>query len=345
MAEQTLDKPIFGLDIGSYSVKAAEVKFHGDEAELFAASIVDMPEPNKSLTKKNRGELVQSIKKAVALSKPHNIDTKYVVSALPESKVYTDIITVPQMEEEELKTAVPFEAAKHMPLKLEESYIDFSVVEATKDKKINVLVVGTARDLVDFYRQIIREAGMDLISLEIKPIAAARALLSEEMKKQAILIVDVGANNSSLTLFLEGNVVVAITVSTGGETYVEAVAKELKINREEALQMSEIAAKSEEKKERMLRILFPLFDDLVTRIQKVISFHATKNPKKSTVDKILLTGGGAVTPGFQEYIQQNAGVETTIANPFINLKGEVIQKIPQAESSSIVTAIGLALKR
>lgn len=345
MAEQTLSNPIFGLDIGSYSIKAVQVKFHGERPELFAASIVDMPEPNKSLTQKERAGLIESIKKAVALSKPHHIDTKYIASALPESKVYTDIITIPRLEEEELRTAVPFEAAKHMPLTLEESYIDFSVIELIKNKKMRILVVGAPRELVDFYREIIHAAGLELIHLEIKPIAAARALLSEEMKRQAILILDVGANNSSITIFLEGNIVVATTVFSGGELYVEAVAKELKIERSKALQMADIAAKDENAKNKILRILFPLFDDLVTKIQKAIGFHATKNPHKPNIDKILLTGGGAITPGFKEYIQQNVGVETTIANPFINLSGEVIQKIPQAEASSIVTAVGLALKR
>ena len=345
MAEQSISQPVFGLDIGSYSIKAAQVKYHGNSAELFAASIVDMPDPNKTLIKKDRKGLIESIKKSVALSKPHKIDTRYISSALPESKVYSDIITLPQMEEEELKTAVPFEAAKHMPLTLEESYIDFSPIEVTKDKKIKILVVGAPRELVDFYRQIIAQAGMELVSLEIKPIAAARALLNDEMRKQVILILDIGANNSSITIFLEGNIIVATTVFSGGELFVKEVMKELKIGRTEALKMAEMAEKDEEKKNAILRVLFPLFDDLVTKIQKAISFHQTKSPKKTAIDKILLTGGGAITPGLEDYIKQNVGVETSIANPFINLSGETIQNIPQPEASSIVTAIGLALKR
>ncbi len=345
MAAETLNNPIFGLDIGSYSIKAAQVKYHGSSAELFAASIVDMPDPNEALTKKDRKGLIESIKKAVVLSKPHHIDTRYVSSALPESKVYSDIITLPQMEEEELKTAVPFEAAKHMPLTLEEAYIEFSPIEITKDKKSKIMVVGAPRELVDFYRQIIAQAGMELVSLEVKPTAAARALLNEEMRKQAILILDIGANNSSITIFLEGNIIVATTVFSGGELFVKGVMKELKIERGEAIKMAEIAEKDEEKKNAILRILFPLFDDLVSKIQKAISFHQTNSPKKTTIDKILLTGGGAITPGLEDYIKQNVGVETSIANPFINLSGDTIQNIPQPEASSIVTAIGLALKR
>lgn len=345
MPEQTLSQPIFGLDIGSYTIKAAEVKFHGDRAELYAASIVDLPEPKMALSKKNRRGLVESIKKAVALSKPNRIDTKYIASALPESKAYSDIITLPQMEEEELKTAVPFEAAKHMPLTLEESYIDFSVIETNKDKKMKILVVGAPRELVDFYREITHQAGMELVSLEVKSIAAARALLSEEMKNQVILTLDIGANNSSITIFLEGNIIVATTIFSGGELFVKAVMKELKITREEALKMSKIAAKSEESKDRILRVLFPLFDELVAKIQKAITFHVSKNPNKPTIDKILLTGGGAITPGFQEYVEQNIKIKTAVANPFLNLDGELAQKIPELESSTMATAIGLALKR
>lgn len=345
MATETLNNPIFGLDIGSYSIKAAQVKYHGDRAELYAASIVDLPDSKLVLTKKDRRGLIESIKKATALSKPHKIDTKYVASALPESKAYSDIITLPQMDEEELKTAVPFEAAKHMPLTLEESYLDFSVIKTNQDKKMKILAVGAPRELVDFYREIIRQAGMELVSLEVKPIAAARALLNDEMKSQVILIFDVGANNSSITIFLEGDVIVATTVFSGGELFVKAVIKELKISREEALKMSEIAAKSEDNKDRILRVLFPLFDELVAKIQKAISFHVSKNPKKPTIDKILLTGGGAITPGFQEYIEQNTKVKTTIANPFLNFDGELEQKIPELESTTMATAIGLALKR
>lgn len=345
MATETLSNPVFGLDIGSYTIKAAEIKFHGDRAELFAASIVDMPDPELALTKKNRAELIESIKKTVALSKPHKIDTRYVASALPESKIYSDIITLPQMEEEELKTAVPFEAAKHMPLTLEESYIDFSPIETLKNKKIKILVVAAPRKLVDFYREIIRHAGMELISLEIKPIAAARVLLSAEMQGQEILILDVGANNTSITVFSQGNIVIASTVFSGNEAYIKAIAKELKIDKKEALKMDEIAGQGEESKEKILRVLFPLFDDLVTKLQKAISFQAAKNPKKPTVDKILLTGGGATTPGLKEYIEQNTRVKTMIANPFINLEGELTQKIPKLESTTMATAIGLALKR
>lgn len=345
MATETLNNPIFGLDIGSYTIKAAQVKFHGERAELFAVSIVDMPDPELALTKKNQKGLVESIKKAAALSKPNRINTRYVASALPESKIYSDIIILPVMEEEELKTAVPFEAAKHMPLTLEESYIDFSPIETAKDKKMKILVVAAPRELVDFYREIIRQAGMELISLEIKPIAAARALLSKEMQDQEILILDVGANNASITVFSQGNIVIASTVFSGNEAYVKAIAKELKINKKEALKMGKIAQQSEKDKERILRVLFPLFDDLVAKLQKAISFHATKNPKKPTIDKILLTGGGAVTPGLKEYIEQNTRVETMVANPFINLEGELAQKIPKEESTTMATAVGLALKR
>lgn len=345
MTEQTLSQPVFGLDIGSFSIKAVEVKYRGNNAELYAASIIDMPDPEKSLTEKDRQGLVTAIKKSVILSKPHRIDTKYVASALPESKVYSDIITLPQMEEEELKTAVPFEAAKHMPLALEEAYIDYSLIGTTKNDKIKLFAVAAPRDLVDFYREIISQAEMELVSLEVKPLAAARALLNEEMQKQVILIFDVGANNSSITILLDGNILVATSIFTGGELFVKAIMKELKLSRAEAIKTEDSLEKDEEKKNKVLRILFPLFDDLVAKVQKAISFHQTKSPTKKPVEKILLTGGGSNAPGLKDYIKENVGIETIMADPFINMTGEVIKSIPKPEASSIVTALGMALKR
>jgi type IV pilus assembly protein PilM len=345
MAEEKLDKSIFGLDIGTYSIKAAEVKYHGDRAELYAASIIDMPESEKILTQKDKSGLVDCLKKAAAYSRPRAFDTKYVVSALPESKVYTDVLTMPKMTEEELFSAIPLEAAKHIPLDIKESYIDYSISEKTKDGKINILVVAASKKLVEFYIEIFRSAGMELLSLEIKPIAVARAILTEEMKKITVLILDIGANASSITVLHRGNFVVAITSSIGGEVYVKAIADELGVERAEALKMADLAAKSEENKNRILRVLYPSFEDITAKINKTIGFYQNKGSEKKRVEKILITGGGAITPGLKEYLKENTGVDTEIAYPLINVKGDMDKKISLSEASSIVTAIGLALKR
>ena len=244
--EEALNKPIFGLDIGTFSIKVAEIRFKGNKPELYAASIINLPEPDKGLEEKNPAAVADCLRRAAKESQPKTISTKYVVSALPESKVYTEVLTMPEMSAEELNSAVPFEAAKHMPLKLNESYIDFSVSEKIDDKKVEVLVVAAPKKLVDLYQQLIRAAGMELLSLEIKPIAVARALLTEEMKKKSILILDIGAHISSVTILHHGNFAVAITASIGGEDYIAAVAKDLKIKREEALKMSTMAEKSED---------------------------------------------------------------------------------------------------
>lgn len=336
--------PIFGLDIGSYTAKAAQVQYRRDGIELYAASIIDLPNPEKALTEKNKKELTEAIKKAIDSSKPHRINTKKVVSALPESKVYTEVISVPEMKEEELRAAVPLEASKRMPLTPETSYIDYSVIGKTRDKKLKLLTVGAPKSLVEFYYDLIKSCGLELVTLETKPIAAIRSLLSEEMKSKNIMIVDIGANNSSITIVVKESIRVAITISSGGEAYIKAAIEALKLSREKALKMAELVEKDKNLKDELLRVLFPLFEDIVERIQKAVEFFQSKSPD-AAIDGILLTGGGAITPGLKDYIQENTNIATQIADPFINIKSDIAKEIPKGETSSLVTAIGLALRR
>jgi len=339
-------KSIFGLDIGSYSIKATQIKYRGEQAELVAASIVDLATSSKKLIIKDKKILADSVKKAVSSSRPRPIDTKLVVSALPESKVYSEVIVMPAMEEEELKTAVPLEAGKHMPMAIEDSYIDYHVMENISKEKLKIFIVAAPKDSVDLINDVVSSVGFELVALETKPLAAIRALISPEFKDKCVLILDIGAENSSVTVTNKGEVAFAVTNSFGGETFVKAVEKKLSIKREEALKMSDLAREDENLKEKILKTLYPLFDNAIQGVEKAIDYYQSKNADKPNVSKILLAGGGSITPGIQEYVSDSIKIETEIANPFINLReNDLIKKIPKEEAVTLTTSIGLALRK
>ncbi|MCX6807084.1 MAG: pilus assembly protein PilM, partial [Candidatus Berkelbacteria bacterium] len=88
-----LDRDIFGLDVGHESIKVVQLKKAGSLFRL--KSYGDSPCPKEPFSKdsiKDKKELSIAIKKAVT---DHRISAKQLVSALPESYVFSKIIQMP----------------------------------------------------------------------------------------------------------------------------------------------------------------------------------------------------------------------------------------------------------
>ena len=92
----------FGLDVGTSSLKLVEVKndrSHGKELQIFAT--VSLPHPMNVATdpEEDLKELSSTIKEFV---NSHPLSSNKVVVALPESQIFTRVVSLPKMTEKDL---------------------------------------------------------------------------------------------------------------------------------------------------------------------------------------------------------------------------------------------------
>lgn len=336
--------PAFGLDFGTFHIKVVDLVHGKDSSALRGLAAVPIPKPETDILNQDKAELVNNLKEAVRSAKPDSVKSHFVVSALPESKVFSQVLVMPKMEKEELNTAISFEASKSMPLPKDESYMDYSIMKERKDGKLEILVVGTEKNLVEFYRALITAAGFELLVLETKPLAALRALLTPE-EKLTVILADIGAKHSSITLCDEGEFQSSITHDSGSEKFIEALSKNLGKDRTKVLENLTKMQKENLKEDEILRVLYPLFEEIKAKIAESISFWGEKKEKPLEVKKLILAGGGAVVPGLIDYLAKDLGIETVLGNPLINLESSSVEKIDRNRIMSFTTAIGLALRR
>lgn len=145
-----IKQPTFGLDIGLKTMKLVEVSGSGAGASLLGAVEVKVPE--HSITKegvKDKDKIAKILQEAVAVAKPHRINTKLIASALPESLVFTKSLELPKMKPEELAKNIPFQATEFFPIPPEETYMDWHVVGELPNGTMEVLVVAAPKVLVD----------------------------------------------------------------------------------------------------------------------------------------------------------------------------------------------------
>ena len=149
----------FGLDIGSYSLKVAQVK-REKTGTLRLLALGRVPSPTKGLLSEAEADLVEvagAIKKLLSEAK---ISTRNVVAALPEAQTAAKTITVPKMNEDELLGALKFEAEALVPFPIEEANLDFQIT-STNQNQMEVLLVAAPKRLAEKYLKIFSLAGLN----------------------------------------------------------------------------------------------------------------------------------------------------------------------------------------
>lgn len=284
-----LKKPIFGLDIGYQTLKVMQLKGDRPGAKLFGVAEVEVPA--KSLTKegiKDKKKVAEAILQAMKIAKPHRISARLVSSALPESLVFTKSIDLPQMKTEEINKAVPYQAGELFPIPPQEMYIDWHIVGSLPgEKSIDVLVVATPKTIVNSLVETIKIAGLELVSLETKPVAAMRALILPN-DCGPYLLLDIGAKTSSIICFDQGTIKLTSTITTSAEELAKNFQENIKV--------------------------------LATEMQRLVKYYQNRIGQNTVFRQIILAGGGANTPEIAPTIEKVTKITTKIGWPVIKTK-------------------------
>lgn len=365
----TLHHEAFGLDISDLSLKIVKLKKEGKFFSL--ASFGEFPIKPGIVHKgeiKNQEALISILKDAIAKVKGEKLQTEYVVASLPEEKAFLKIISMPIMEQEELMSAVKYEAENHIPLPMEEVYLDSQIIAPLYDHidHLDVLIAALPKKIVDSYMELFQAAGLKPVALEVESQAIARALVKNQTSPFPLLIIDLGAGRTSFIIFAGYSLRFTSSIPVCGKIFTQAIAKNLGISFQEAervkmkyglTEKKEIiiqdGAKKKIRKGKIFEILTPSLTDLIEQIKKCLSYYQTHfshedlPPNGRALQKILLCGGGVGIKGISEFFSRELKIPVEVANPWINILPESpkeVPEIPLEKSLKYATALGLALR-
>jgi len=366
----TLKPEAFGLDISDLSLKIIKLKKRGKFLTLASFGEAQIkPGIIKEGEIKDEEKLAETIKGAIKKVKGERIKTKYVVASLPEEKAFLQVIQMPRMPEEDLKSAVIYEAENYIPLPIEQVYLDSQIVPPVYNHldHFDVLLAALPKKTVDPYLASLKKAGLQPKALEIESLAIARAVIKDEVATSPILLIDLGATRTSFIVFSGHSLrfTSSIPVSSGGFT--EIISKSLGVSLTEAERLKirygleeKIELKIKDKKTEITRergkifeALVPALVDLVQQIKKHLAYyqsHASHEhlpPDGRVVSKILLCGRGANLKGLTELLTLELKILVELANPWVNILPEGQRETPELlfeKSLGYTTALGLALR-
>lgn len=340
----------FGLDLSDLSIKGLWLEREGSEEIVSSFGSVPLAMGNVvdgEIVKE--AAVVEAIQKLLTTAGPKPIKTRKVICSLPETKAFLRVITLPEMEKEEVAEALKWELEANIPLTLDQVYYDFQVLDKklSKEKaKISVLVVAVARNMVDQFQSVLEKAGLEVAGLETESIAQARSLLPEREEGKTHLIVDIGDRRTSFLVAIGNTPCFTSSIPLSSQMITDAISKELKISFEEAESMKiKYGLGSLAMKSPLFKAAEPILENFAVEIDRSVNFYLSNLAYSAAIDDIVLCGGGANMKGLLPYLTKRLNQPIEFGNPWVNVHlGRSLPPIDRGHSVQYSTAIGLALR-
>lgn len=340
-------KVTVGLDLGFFSVKA--VALLSDKEQFKLLSLGSTPSPLPGMVSDNETDLeavAASIRKLFEVTR---MDSRNVIAALPESKVFTRVIDdLPYLSDSELSSAIRYVAEEFIPMSLSDVNLNWQILVRSDPKAKNprtvVLVIASPKKVVEKYIKVLQMAGIKPSALETETIAVSRSLVGNNPFSPTTMIMQMGATTTDFTVISKGLIWLTRSISTGGIALTRSLTQHFNFEMGQAEQYKKIYGLAEDALEgKVYEALKPIVDIIATEGKRVIQAFDSKYPQAS-VKRVVVSGGGAKMPGLVVYLANNLGLEVQEADPWYSIIADKNTGSSFAKDASFSVAVGLALR-
>ena len=341
-------KNLVGLDIGSSSVKAVELNKRAAGLELVNLGYenlqVDTIVDGQIMELNNVSNVISSI------FSEHQIRTTRVAAGVSGHSVIVKNIVLPQMSQEELQESFSWHAEEHIPFDIADVNLDYQLT-GNSSESLPVLMAACKSDKIANVKQAIQLAGKNPVIIDVDAFALQNCyeVNYQPQPGQIVALLNIGAATMNINILNGTRSVFARDASVGGSQYTSLLQKELGLSFEQAEAVKRGGTLPEGIEPRPIQpIIETVSDILALEVRKTMDFfRATAADAESTIQKILLAGGGSKLPGLAEYLARRFEIPVEVFNPFRQIQVDDRKFDPEYMKEIIpemAVAVGLALR-
>src|SRR6266571_5170530 len=338
-------KALVGLDIGSSSIKAVELKSTKQGYELVSFGLEALSQDTVV-----DGAIMDAPLVAGAISnifETQKVKTKNVATAVSGHSVIVKRVTLPMMSEEELYDRIQSEASQHIPFDIADVNLDHQLLESV-DAQLDVLLVAVKKDKILNHTNVLAQSGKNSTVVDIDAFALQNSyeVNYDPDPGQTIALLNIGASVMNINIVRGGIPLFTRDVSVGGNQYTDALQKELDLSFEDAERLKKgdtLPSVTDDQRQQILR---SVSDILTLEIQKTFDFfRATASGEN--IQRIVAAGGTARVPGLVDLLREEFAMPVEELNPFrrvlINPSRHSDDQIREL-APRLAIAVGLALR-
>src|SRR6266496_5085164 len=310
------NKTIVGLDIGSNSIKAVELR--RNRGEVMVSHIGVEPLASDIVVDSmivDSGSVAGSISKIFS---EKAFKGKQVATSVSGHSVIVKKISMQTMDEPELGEAVRNEAAQYIPFDMNDVNVDYQVLSETlSGPTVDVLLVAVKKDKVLNYTNALQLSGRQPAIVDIDAFALQNCYEYnyEPSPTSTAALLNIGASVMNVNIVRGSVPLFTRDVSVGGNQYTDSLQKELDLSFEDAERLKRgdsLPSVTDEQKQQILR---SVSDILTLEIQKTFDFfRATASGEN--IQRIVVAGGTARVPGLVDLLREEFAMPVEELNPF-----------------------------
>jgi type IV pilus assembly protein PilM len=338
-------KPMVGLDIGSSSIKAIELKSTKRGYELVSFGLESLAQDTVV-----DGAIMDAPLVAGAIGTifdRQQIKTRSVASAVSGHSVIVKRVALPLMTEEELYDRIQSEASQYIPFDISDVYLDYQILE-TAESQMDVLLVAVKKDKILNHTNVLAQAGKapKVVDIDAFALQNCYEMNYDADPAQTVALLNIGASVMNIIIVRGGVPLFTRDVSVGGNQYTDALQKDLDLSYEDAERLKKGEAVPGVNEEHRGTLLRSVSDILILEIQKTFDFfRATASGEN--IQRIYVAGGTARVPGVVDLLREEFAVPVeelypfrkVVINPGRHNEDQVRELAPR-----LAIAVGLALR-
>lgn len=287
---------------------------------------------------KSPAALAENLRQLFAAAHPHPIAGAAVAMSLPETQLFSRLLSFPrEVSIEQISATIIDQFSRYLPFEFSEVVYDhFSLGQRGNYR--DVLLVAIQRTVLESYDDLIAELNWPVMALELESISSARAVVPAVPAGQATLLLDVGARTTIASWFDDHGLRYTFNSPLAGHYFTQQVVEQLHIAFAEA-EASKCRAGVVQAP--LNKIIQQAWQPLIEHVRNGIQYVATTLERPTT--KIMLIGGSAQLPGIADWLTTQLNCQTILPPLLPNLKQNDMVQHVQREGSLYYNAVGLAL--
>lgn len=313
-------KKVIGLDIGTNSIKMCELDVSRSGATLLSFGIA--PTPSNTI---NGGEISNPQVMSAAIKNilaELGTRRRNVAIGMWGTAVIVKRISIPKMDAKLVREQLKWEAEQYIPFDVNEITLSHHILPfASSSDTMDVLLIAAQNDIVARYVGSVEGAGCNCSVLDVSGFALANLYeFNYGRQRDVVVLLNIGAGVSNFIVLNQGEVIFSRDIPVGGAAITNEIHKEMGVTLQEAEALKLSASARKEVPDEVHSIMAVAVDQLAEEIRNSFEFFAA-SANGLAVQRLVITGGGSLTPGLNEKISAALSLPFEIMNPFQKVRG------------------------
>jgi type IV pilus assembly protein PilM len=349
---------VWGIEIGQTALKALRCSLEDGEVVANEFDYIEYPK----ILSQPEADADELVADAIAqlLERNDAIREKVCIS-VPGQSGLAKFFKPPPVEVKKVGDIVRYEARQQIPFDLADVVWDYqmmpgSMIEEGYALESEVGLFAMKREQA--YRQLapFDDANVEVDVVQMAPMALYNMVAYDRMHERleedmfdvdnpppSSVVLSIGTDSSDL-IVTNGYRIWQRSMPIGGNHFTRQLSRDLKLTFAKAEHLKRNAREATDPK-LIFQTMRPVFNDLVTEVQRSIGFFRSID-KKAEISELLLTGNTVKMPGLAAYLGKNLGFEVHVLDEFNRLKGDDVLTIPTFKDNlpTFSVAYGLCLQ-